>query len=214
MSAMCCPLSRPDGRADLYESAIRTARKAHVCEECGKAIAPGERYENVEMLYDGDWSSNHTCLMCVEIRDHFSCGEGSCIGLLWSDLEENFFPDMKAGGPCMEGLSPAAKAELCARRLEWVLEHDEYLPCDRALPPAWEAARQDALAKEREAEQAAARAESKARWEYQRITGRTTAEERREREKSSRERYEDRMAEKMANSEQVFADQKDDSTHE
>lgn len=42
-----------------------------------------------------------------------------------SDLEENFFPDMKAGGPCMEGLSPAAKARLFDRRMKWLLPSKE-----------------------------------------------------------------------------------------
>lgn len=35
----------------------------------------------------------------------------------------------------MEGLSPAAKARLFEKRLEWVFSHDEYDPCDQAVPP-------------------------------------------------------------------------------
>jgi hypothetical protein len=53
------------------------------------------------------------CLLCSEIGNHFACG-GRVVETLWSDLEENFFPDMRMGGPCMSGLSPASEAQ--ARR--------------------------------------------------------------------------------------------------
>jgi hypothetical protein len=43
-----------------------------------------------------------------------------CEGFTWSQLGENFFPDMKAGGPCLKGLSPAAKSMLFERRVKWL----------------------------------------------------------------------------------------------
>lgn len=84
----------------------------------------GSRYERVTGCWDGSFGTFVTCLSCSEIRDHFSC-EGWLFGRVWNDLEENFFPDMKAGGPCMEGLSPANKARLFERRMAWLLEQDE-----------------------------------------------------------------------------------------
>lgn len=120
MSVQCCPLSTSDdGGASCSSTKIRRARKEHRCEECHEVIKPGDRYEFVSGIWDGWPSALKTCLSCVEIRDHFAC-EGFTIGHVWSDIEENFFPDMRAGGPCMEGLSPAAKGRLFERRLAWL----------------------------------------------------------------------------------------------
>lgn len=122
---MCCPLTGSDGEGPkVHETAVRRARKEHGCTECGETIAIGVRYEDTTGLWDGQWSGYRTCLTCVEIRDHFAC-EGWIYGQLWSDLQENFFPDMKMGGPCMAGLSPAAKASLVDARMEWLFDHDE-----------------------------------------------------------------------------------------
>jgi hypothetical protein len=120
------------------------AAKDHYCCECDDPIKKGTRYEKYKSLCDGHWSTSRTCMSCVEIRNHFAC-DGWIFGQLWSDLEQNFFPDMKAGGPCMDGLSPAAKGRLYEKRLEWVFAQDEFEPCDRALPPSWEEARRAAI---------------------------------------------------------------------
>lgn len=119
---VCCPLT---GREDGDGAAIHTmttpiSRKEHRCTECREPIPVGAKYERTEGLWDGSWSTYKTCLSCVEIRNHFAC-DGWVYGQLWEDLEQNFFPDMKAGGPCMEGLSPAAKARLFERRTAWRL---------------------------------------------------------------------------------------------
>lgn len=118
---VCCPLSGA-GDGDMMQcqtDVIRKARKQHECYECGDAIPIGAKYEYSSGVWDGRPRSFKTCLSCVEIRNHFSC-EGWIYGQLWSDLEENFFPDMKAGGPCMAGLSPEAKGRLFELRLKWL----------------------------------------------------------------------------------------------
>lgn len=117
---VCCPLSANDDgeSAQFYRATTRTARKEYRCVECREPIAPGARYEHVTGMWDGSFSTYRSCLSCVEIRDHFACN-GWLFGMLWEDLEQNFFPEMKAGGPCMEGLSPAAKGRLFERRLKW-----------------------------------------------------------------------------------------------
>jgi hypothetical protein len=43
------------------------ARKPHTCEECGRRINIGERYEYVFGVYDGAFIA-HTCSHCVGIR--------------------------------------------------------------------------------------------------------------------------------------------------
>lgn len=128
----CCPLSEPDEVATLYHSCTLRAGCDHRCCECGETIRKGERHQMVKMLFDGKWSSNRTCLLCEEIGDHFSCG-GRIIGTLWEELEENFFPDMTAGGPCMDGLSPAAKGRLFEFRTQWLF--DAEVERDGARPP-------------------------------------------------------------------------------
>jgi hypothetical protein len=119
---MCCPLTGNDhATAATIQTVTRpTAHKEHHCTECGEVIAIGSKYERIEGLWESSWSTYKTCLSCVEIRDHFAC-EGWIFGQLWEDLEQNFFPEMKAGGRCMEGLSPEAKARLFERRTAWRL---------------------------------------------------------------------------------------------
>lgn len=118
---VCCPLyGCDDNTASFYEETRPTAKKEHRCCECKEAIAKGARYERTKGLWEDGWSTYKTCLSCVEIRNHFSCGEGWIFTCLWEQLKENFFPNMKAGGPCMEGLSPEAKARLFEKRLVWL----------------------------------------------------------------------------------------------
>jgi len=120
--AVCCPLSGGldgDGPSFCVEE-FRRAAKAHVCCECSGDILPGSRYECVRGKWDGGMSTFKTCLTCCEIRKHFGCENGWTYEALWSQLEDYFFPDMKAGGPCLEGLSPTAKAMLFERRMAWL----------------------------------------------------------------------------------------------
>ena len=125
-SAMCCPLQECDESATIFDREQRRARKDYECCECGAdGIKRGELHEYISMLFDGAWSSWRSCLLCSEIGDHFSCGSGRVACTLWDDLEENFFPDMRMGGPCMEGLSPAAKMKLVERRMAWYFDQGE-----------------------------------------------------------------------------------------
>lgn len=125
---VCCPLSGADdsdGVPECFQSVIRVGRKDYRCYECRETITKGTKgtkHEYASGLFDGGWFKRRTCLSCVEIRNHFSCGNGWIYGMLWSDMEDNFFPDMKAGGPCMEGLSPEAKARLFELRMKWYEE--------------------------------------------------------------------------------------------
>lgn len=110
-----------DGQAECFSSKVSKARKKYECYECGNKISAGDKYEYTSGMWEGDWSTFRTCLSCVEIRNHFSCG-GWIYGRLWEDLENNFFPTMTAGGPCMDGLSPEAKGRLFEKRMTWYEE--------------------------------------------------------------------------------------------
>jgi hypothetical protein len=131
---MCCPLAGNSGgdAPKLFRRGISAARRPYVCVECDLPILVGQSHEHAKGVWDGVWDTFRTCLLCAEIRDHFAC-DGFVYQTLWSDLEENFFPQMTVGGPCMRGLSAAARSFLCERRMQWVLdsEHER----DGALPP-------------------------------------------------------------------------------
>ena len=122
--ASCCALGSGDGEsASVWTIKQVKAAKDHRCTECREVIAKGAIYERTKGCWDGSWSEFKTCVVCVEIRGHFSCDEnGWDFGSVWSQLADNFFPDMKAGGPCMEGLSPAAKDKLFTRRMKWLMK--------------------------------------------------------------------------------------------
>jgi len=53
----------------FYVAEMRRARTKKRCEECGRAIAPGETYERVRGKWDGLIGSFHTCGDCVKIRN-------------------------------------------------------------------------------------------------------------------------------------------------
>ena len=129
---MCCPLSEADDTPTVYNTTHPRAAKEHRCEECGESIPKGAKYELYKSLFDSSWQTTRTCMSCAEIRDHFACGP-YIIGQLWEDLEENFFPDMTAGGPCLDGLSPAAKGRMFERRVQWLF--DARVERDGAKPP-------------------------------------------------------------------------------
>jgi len=119
---LCCPLSGGDDadHPKFFTQERVVARKDHRCSECGETIPKGDKYERVTGLWGDSIDTFKTCLSCVEIRDHFACGNGFIFGQVWEDIENNFFPDMKAGGPCFEGLSPEARGRLFELRLKWL----------------------------------------------------------------------------------------------
>jgi len=55
-------------RPATYDAKICTARKSHTCDECGLAIAGGEKYEAVSARYDGEWCRFKTCMPCRDVR--------------------------------------------------------------------------------------------------------------------------------------------------
>jgi len=53
----------------LINETWRTARKPHICCECRRAIKPGERYQVISGLWEGEWSTYKTCESCADLRD-------------------------------------------------------------------------------------------------------------------------------------------------
>lgn len=52
-----------------YSATKPTARVKHKCVECGSIIQPGEQYEKMFGIWDGDISTSKTCARCVDLRD-------------------------------------------------------------------------------------------------------------------------------------------------
>ncbi len=74
MTACTCDY---DYVASVYRKSEHTARKQHKCSECGAPILPGERYEYVFAIWDGDPTHVRTCCRCTALRDfvvaHIPC---------------------------------------------------------------------------------------------------------------------------------------------
>lgn len=116
MTCTCVSGADADGNIlELFRRA-RTARKPHRCCECHENINPGDRYEDMAGVFDG-FVAYKTCGPCVEIRNHF-CDGTWIYGGLWEQMQY-CFPELVAGGPCVEGLSAAAKAKLFAKWRAW-----------------------------------------------------------------------------------------------
>jgi hypothetical protein len=81
----CACLCEDGDRADPYTIFEPTARKEHLCHECGASIKPGEKYHlfKGKFPYEG-WVNYKTCLFCISIVRDFTCGY--CFGNLWHDL--------------------------------------------------------------------------------------------------------------------------------
>lgn len=48
----------------------RVARKQHRCAACRLFIQPGVRYDEIESLYDGDWSRYHVHADCHQLTKY------------------------------------------------------------------------------------------------------------------------------------------------
>ena len=63
--ACYCDFERPD----VYTVVTPVARVEHECNECGRKISRGERYERARMLYEGRWDCCDTCHRCLRLRE-------------------------------------------------------------------------------------------------------------------------------------------------
>jgi hypothetical protein len=61
-----CDYSYPD----FYVDRMVKAKKNHRCDECGRTILAGEKYEYVSAVWEGDFSTCKTCDKCLELRQY------------------------------------------------------------------------------------------------------------------------------------------------
>ncbi len=108
-----------DGVMEMFDAKITRARKEHRCIECRRVILKGSDYERISGKWEGEFSTSHTCLDCMNIRDGLSCGEGMSIGELWTEVSEcEVFERMTTA--CLAKIPTAsAKSYMLERWQKW-----------------------------------------------------------------------------------------------
>lgn len=104
---------------EMLLNAQPKCRKAFKCCECGLMVPVGDEYEKHVGKYEGQILTYRTCLLCVEIRNVFTCGKGWMYGSLWEELEEYGFDRLTTASPCFTKLSAKAKAFTLERWRTW-----------------------------------------------------------------------------------------------
>lgn len=106
---MCyCDFDRPK----VAHETVRTARKEYRCDECGRAIAKGELYENHRLLHEDSWSTYRWCLHCA-VAQGIAADLADCHCWLytqvWEDLREH----------AKDERNPALSRLVIAARRQW-----------------------------------------------------------------------------------------------
>jgi hypothetical protein len=85
-----CMADYADDRPTVYSAKTFRTRKDRRCDECGRLIKQGERYENAFMVYEGHGSTFVTCEHCKVGAQWLleNCG-GYLHNAVWADLEEH-----------------------------------------------------------------------------------------------------------------------------
>ena len=104
----------------VYRQTARVARKTHVCSECGHAaIRPGQTYQDIFGVWDGEISTFKRCKYCDEflsyVTAHVPCFcwyHGNIVDGGRAELREY---DHEAPGLYFGGLRILAKARIAAR---------------------------------------------------------------------------------------------------
>jgi hypothetical protein len=61
-----CEPGEAEGYPDVWSVSWQTARKQHRCCECHELILPGQRYERIFCVQDGDAQTFKTCEFCAK----------------------------------------------------------------------------------------------------------------------------------------------------
>ena len=111
---------------EFNSSSIHTARKEHTCGECGRTIQVGEKYEVCRGLYEGEWSTDKTCIDCLSLRETYFCSW--MFGNIWEDFEEWLRDWWWEDGSelwKLENLTPKARERVLEIISEWDSEEEE-----------------------------------------------------------------------------------------
>lgn len=81
-----------DNPPSFYDSRLVVARKSHLCCECLRTINRGEKYQYVRGLWEGDFSTFHTCSTCVAMVAEIAL-DCYCHGYIMDEIDERDYPD-------------------------------------------------------------------------------------------------------------------------
>ena len=80
---------------EFFNITSPTAIKEHKCCECLDTIFPGDRYDRVVGVWDGDFSTFKTCSSCREIADWARSNDFYIgFGALFETLDEHFIDEL------------------------------------------------------------------------------------------------------------------------
>jgi hypothetical protein len=96
---------------------VKSARKAHVCCECGGTIQPGESYRRANYKFDGVVGTDALCEPCDETKAEFNYHIFG--GDLWASLREEWENGAHVQS-CIARLTTArAKEHMRQQWLKW-----------------------------------------------------------------------------------------------
>lgn len=75
--------------ADIYDIALRRARKEHKCYCCLGKIKPGEHYHAHEVLFDGRWDRMKVCSDCEAMRNKMNKGKRDPDDMEWPETVQD-----------------------------------------------------------------------------------------------------------------------------
>jgi hypothetical protein len=70
---MYCDISNDFECANVIWHSLRKARKEHVCIECREKIQVGEKYHNIDLVYEGSFEHYKICHLCYLISKDLFC---------------------------------------------------------------------------------------------------------------------------------------------
>jgi hypothetical protein len=113
MSDCGCVYVESDECYEFVNKTFPKARKQHKCDECGRIIKPGEKYELFKGGFEGRVETNKTCMDCMSVVDSFYC-DGRILGDMWGYLEEHIREmDGQISSDCLTDLTPTARERVC-----------------------------------------------------------------------------------------------------
>lgn len=106
-------VSNEGERPGIYSETMQKACKEHKCTECRRKILPGETYQRVDGLWDGNWDHFKTCGDCMSMIEIFFDAR-PCFGDLWEEFYGEFnYLNAVVPEKCLSALTPGARAKVC-----------------------------------------------------------------------------------------------------
>lgn len=98
--------------SEAVEIKVVNVTEVHFCQECGRVIERGSKYE----VYKGVWDKKErvykTCQDCLSVRQVFFKG-GWTFGLVWEDVRDLILECGEVSEEQLASLTPFARGRVC-----------------------------------------------------------------------------------------------------